>query len=116
MGIERIVETEVYCDICGEYVMGWRSDGKGISRGWAEYYARTKGCTVGKKVVCKLCRIKERALKCSLQKKYGKADRNQEGKCMGLPDPFADGIMEKCRNCIAYYVYDWGKEKHHEQY
>lgn len=115
MGIERTVETKIHCDICGEYVMGWRSEGKGVSIGWAEYYAREKGCSVGKKVVCKSCRIKTRALKCSLQKKYGKAVRDREGKCMGLPDMYADGIMDKCRNCIAYYAYKWenGKDGEH---
>lgn len=112
MGIERIVETDVYCDVCGEHINGWWSKGKGVSREWAAHYVREKGCAVGKKVVCKSCRIKTCALKCRLQKKYGKADRDREGKCMGLPEMSEGGIMNKCRNCIAYYAYDWEAGKH----
>ena len=26
MAIERTVETDVYCDICGEWIVGWKSD------------------------------------------------------------------------------------------
>lgn len=25
MAIERTVETDVYCDVCGEWIMGWKS-------------------------------------------------------------------------------------------
>lgn len=64
MAIKRIVVTEVYCDVCGEHVAGWESDDVGESRAWATYYAREKGCTVGKRVICKRCRIKERIRKC----------------------------------------------------
>lgn len=44
MAIERTVETNVYCDICGEWIMGWRSNDTGVSKVWASYYARKKGC------------------------------------------------------------------------
>ncbi len=26
MAIERTVETDVYCDVCGEWIMGWKSN------------------------------------------------------------------------------------------
>lgn len=29
MAIFREVETTVYCDVCGEYVIGWHSKGQG---------------------------------------------------------------------------------------
>lgn len=32
MAIERTVETNVYCDICGEWIMGWRSNDTGVSK------------------------------------------------------------------------------------
>lgn len=67
MAIFREVETTVYCDVCGEYVIGWRSKGQGISRARAAYHARKEGCTTGKKVICKKCRISRRIEKCSLQ-------------------------------------------------
>ena len=61
MAITRKVDTDVYCDICGKWVMGWRSDNDGVSRAWAAKYARKKGCTVGKKIICKECRIEKRS-------------------------------------------------------
>lgn len=60
MAITRTVETDVYCDICGEWIMGWKSDDTGVSKTWAAEFARRKGCTVGKKVICKGCRIEKR--------------------------------------------------------
>lgn len=60
MAIERTVETDVYCDVCGEWIMGWKSNDVGVSRAWAAEYTRRRGGTVGKKIVCKKCRIKER--------------------------------------------------------
>ena len=42
MAIERTVETNVYCDICGEWITGWKSNGTGVSKVWASYYARKK--------------------------------------------------------------------------
>lgn len=45
MAIFREVRTEVYCDICGEYVIGWKSPGIGVSRSWAAYFAREKDMT-----------------------------------------------------------------------
>lgn len=35
MAITRKVDTDVYCDICGKWVTGWRSDNDGVSRAWA---------------------------------------------------------------------------------
>lgn len=68
MGITRTVTTQVYCDVCGKCVIGWESEETGVSREWAKYHARCKGCTAGQKVICKECRIKQRIKKCSLQK------------------------------------------------
>lgn len=53
MAIERTVETDVYCDVCGEWIMGWKSNDTGVSRAWAAEYTRRRGGTVGKKIVCK---------------------------------------------------------------
>ena len=47
MAIIRIVETDVYCDICGEWITGWRSKETGVSKEWAKTFAREKGCTAG---------------------------------------------------------------------
>lgn len=71
MAIERTVETDVYCDVCGEWIMGWKSNDTGVSRAWAAEYTRRRGGTVEKKIVCKKCRIKERIRTCSLQRKIG---------------------------------------------
>lgn len=49
MAITRKVDTDVYCDICGKWVMGWTSNNDGVSRAWAAKYARKKGCTVQEK-------------------------------------------------------------------
>lgn len=57
MGITRTVTTRVHCDICGEWVIGWKSESIGVSRKWAEYFARCEGCTVGQKIICKEFRI-----------------------------------------------------------
>ena len=54
MAIERTVETDVYCDVCGEWIMGWKSNDVGVSRAWAAEYTRRRGGTVGKKIVCKI--------------------------------------------------------------
>lgn len=43
MAITRKVDTDVYCDICGKWVMGWTSNNDGVSRAWAAKYARKKG-------------------------------------------------------------------------
>lgn len=51
MGITRTVTTQVYCDVCGKWVIGWESEGTGASREWAKYHARCKGCTAGQKVI-----------------------------------------------------------------
>ena len=82
MAITRKVDTDVYCDICGKWVMGWTSNNDGVSRAWAAKYARKKGCTVGKKIICKECRIEKRIQTCSIQQKIGSAGRDSDGTCM----------------------------------
>lgn len=111
MAIFREVRTEVYCDVCGEYVIGWRSKGLGVSREWAKRFAREKGCTTGKKIICKNCRISKRIEKCSLQKKYGVAGVDGSGACLGFGKEFDDEPIEKCKRCIAYTSFDWDEEK-----
>lgn len=109
MAIYREVTTDVYCDVCGENILSWSSSRVGVSKAWAAYYARKEGCTTGKKIVCKQCRINKRMEKCNLRKKYGVTDTN--GACSGIPDEFNDETIEKCRQCIAYSSFDWNKEK-----
>lgn len=111
MAIFREVRTEVYCDICGEYVIGWKSPGKGVSRGWAAYFAREEGCTTGKKIICKSCRISRRIEKCSLQKKCGEAGKDADGTCLGIGKQFDDEPIEQCKRCIACTSLDWEEEK-----
>ncbi len=111
MAIFREVRTEVYCDICGEYVIGWKSPGIGVSRGWAAYFARQEGCTTGKKVICKSCRISRRIEKCSLQKKCGVAGVDGSGACLGFGKEFDDEPIEQCKRCIACTSFDWEEEK-----
>lgn len=104
MSIYREEITEVYCDVCGEKVIGWNSTGNnGVSKKWAGYYARLRGCTVGKKVVCKQCRIKKRIEKCNLQKRYGCVEKDENGACLGAG--------EQCKHCIAYVSFDWEEER-----
>lgn len=111
MAIFREVKTQVYCDVCGEYVIGWRSKGLGVSREWAKYFARQEGCTTGEKVICKNCRISRRIEKCSLQKKYGIAGVDGSGACLGFSGEYDDEPIEKCKRCIAYTSFDWDEEK-----
>lgn len=42
MAIKRTVETDVYCDICGEWIASWKSNGTGVSRTWAAVFARER--------------------------------------------------------------------------
>ena len=86
MSIYREVTTEVYCDVCGEKVIAWNSTGNGVSKIWAGYFARLRGCTVGKKVVCKQCRIKKRIEKCNLRKRYGCVEKDENGACLGIDE------------------------------
>ncbi|MFR6158366.1 MAG: hypothetical protein ACLUJV_02430 [Blautia producta] len=116
MAIYREVITEVYCDICGEKVIGWNGTRNGVSKVWAAYFARQEGCTTGKKIVCKQCRIKQRMEKCSLQKKYGEAGRDGSGACLGFSDKFSDEPIEQCKRCIAYASFDWEEEKQRLKY
>ncbi len=115
MAIVREVRTEVYCDICGEYVIGWKSDGIGVSKDSAEYYARQEGCTTGEKIICKSCRIRRRMEKCGLQKKHGAAGTDADGTCLGFGSGFDrqldDEPVERCKRCIACTAFDWEAEK-----
>ena len=111
MAIFREVRTEVYCDICREYVIVWKSHGIRVSRGWAAYFARQEGCTTGKKVICKSCRISRRIEKCSLQKKCGVAGVDGSGACLGFGKEFDDEPIEQCKRCIACTSFDWEEEK-----
>ena len=110
MGITRTVTTQVYCDVCGKWVIGWESEKTGVSREWAKYHARCKGCTAGQKVICKECRIKQRIKKCSLQKKWGAAGMDG-GACLGFSHDGDDEPIERCKRCIAYTSFDWDEEK-----
>lgn len=111
MAIYREVSTEVFCDICGERVIGWHSTRNGVSKVWAAYFARQEGCTTGKKIVCKQCRIKQRMEKCSLQKKYGTAGKDGSGACLGFSSEWDDEPIEQCKRCIACVSFDWDEEK-----
>ena len=110
MGITRTVTTQVHCDVCGKWVIGWESEETGTSREWAKYYARLKGCTAGQKVICKECRIKQRIKKCSLQKKCG-VDGMDGGACLGFSYDGDDEPIERCKRCIACTSFDWDEEK-----
>lgn len=59
MAIERTVETNVYCDICGEWIMGWRSNDTGVSKVWASYYARKKAVQSEKRSLVKTAESKK---------------------------------------------------------
>lgn len=96
MGITRTVTTRVHCDVCGEWVTGWESEGIGISREWAKYFVRLQGCTAGKRIICKECRIKQRIKKCSLQKKCGVAGMDG-GACLGFSYDGDDEPIERCK-------------------
>ena len=109
MGIKRTVSTEIHCDICGEYIDDWCSTRTGVSIEWAKYYARLKGCTAGKKVICKECRIKQRIEKCRGQKKWGAAGMDG-GACLGFSCDRDDEPIEQCKRCIAYTSFDWDEE------
>lgn len=111
MAIFREVKTEVYCDVCGKYIIGWGSKGIGVSRQWAAYYARQRGCTTGKQITCKECRIKKRIKACSLQKKWGAAQKDADGSCLGFSNENDDEPIDKCKNCIACSAFDWEEER-----
>lgn len=110
MAIYRKVNTEVYCDICGKNVIGWCSTRNGVSKAWAAYFARQKGCTTGKKIVCKQCRIKQRMEKCRLQNKYRTTGKDGIGACLGFSSDWNDEPIEQCKRCIAYASFDWNEE------
>lgn len=111
MAIYREVKTDVYCDVCGKQIKHWSSTGVGVSKIWAAYFARLEGCTTGKRIVCKQCRIKSRIEKCALQKKYGSAGTDASGTCLGFSDKFSDEPIEKCKRCVACTCFDWEEEK-----
>lgn len=107
MGIIRTVETEVTCDICGKWIIRWRSVTGGVSKEWAKYHAREKGASAtDKRVMCKECRIKERIRRCSLIKKMGSAGIDN-GKCLGFgKSEYDDEPCERCKRCIANTTYE----------
>lgn len=111
MAILREVRTEVYCDVCGKYIISWKSKGIGVSRQWAAYYARQRGYTTGKQIVCKECRIRKRIKACSLQKKWGAAQKVTDGSCLGFSNENDDEPIDKCKNCIACSAFDREEEK-----
>lgn len=113
MAIYREVRTEVYCDICGERIVAFKNTDRtgGVSRERAAYYARQGGCTTGKKIICKSCRISRRIEKCSLQKKWGAAGMDGDGTCLGFGKEFDDEPIEQCKCCIACTSFDWEEEK-----
>lgn len=113
MAVFKQVRTEVYCDICGERIVAFESSGNttGVSIGWAKYFARQEGCTTGKKIICKNCRISKRIEDCGLQVKWGEADRDGDGTCMGFGKPFDDEPIEQCKRCIACTAFDWEAEQ-----
>lgn len=111
MAIFRKVRTEVYCDICGMPVIGWESGGAGVSRKMAAYYARKEGCTTGKKIICKSCRINRRIEKCSPKKDLIKGYGDGSYVCLGTGKPFDNEPVEHCKRCIACASYDWEKNQ-----
>lgn len=67
----------------------------------ASIYARERGATVGKRVICKACRIKQRMKAC----KVSISDGN--GTCTGwAKSDYDDEPAEKCKRCIACNDYD----------
>ncbi len=112
MAIFKKVYTAVYCDICGGRIAAFEDAGKGsgVSIGWAAYFARQEGCTTGKKVICKNCRISRRIEKCGLQRKLGKAGRTEDA-CLGFCNDISGDPMAQCRRCIAYASFDWETER-----
>lgn len=112
MAIYRQTKTEVYCDICGRQILNFISENKtGVSRSWASYFARQEGCTTGKQIICKNCRIKRRIEKCRLKKEWGEAGRDGNGACLGFGKEFDDEPIEQCKRCIACTSFDWEEEK-----
>lgn len=107
MAVYRKVTTEVYCDVCGARIIGWHSTRNGVSIAWAKYHVREKGCTTGKRIVCKDCRIKKRINTCSIQRKIGSAGRDGNGDCLGFGSETSDEPIEQCKRCIACTAYEW---------
>lgn len=109
MAIFRKICTLVYCDICGDIIIAWESTGKGngVSRSRAAYFARKEGCTTGKKIICKSCRISRRIEKCGIQKRCGEAGKDGNGACLGFGKPFDDEPIDQCKRCIACASFDW---------
>lgn len=111
MAIHREVKTEVYCDVCGKYIAGWKMEGIGVSKLLAAHFVRQRGCTTGKQIVCKECRIRKRIKACSLQKKWGSAQKDADGSCLGFSNEKDDEPIDKCKVCIACSVFDWEEER-----
>ena len=110
MAIIRVVETNVYCDECGEYITGWSNMKNGVSKDWAKFFARKEGCTAGKKIICKKCRIDKKMEKCSIRKKQGAVGKDDNYACSGFLVENGNELLEKCKHCIAYASFDWERE------
>lgn len=106
MAIRRTVITKVKCDICGKEIGNWGSESTGVSREWAKYFVRKRGCTVGGQVICRACRIRKRRKECAMIKKYGAPQLYKDGTCLGFQTENSDEPVEKCKRCIAYNGFD----------
>lgn len=54
---------------------------------------------------------KERIKACSLQKKWGAAQKDADGSCLGFSNENDDEPIDKCKNCIACSAFDWEEER-----
>ena len=61
--------------------------------------------------ICKQCRIKQRMIKCGLQKRHGTAGKDGSGACLGFGIEWDDEPIEQCKRCIACASFDWDAEK-----
>lgn len=81
------------------------------TRGKKSNRPRQRGCTTGKQIIRKECRIKKRIKACSLQKKWGAAQKDADGSCLGFSNENDDEPIDKCKNCIACSAFDWEEER-----
>lgn len=65
MAIFREVETTVYCDVCGEYVIGWHSKGQGGKQSMGSISRKAKGLYYWQKDCMQ--KVQNRAEKAALQ-------------------------------------------------
>lgn len=107
MGIVHRDQTDVYCDSCGRWLVGWNIHINNIS---VKFRIQEDGATTGEKIVCRQCRAANKRENCTLIKKMIK---NGQGKpdyygyaCGGYGTEESDEPCEKCKNCIAYHNLD----------